>query len=111
MLTEDTTLPKAQSQLELIKEVTGVAYLAGTDTTAAAVIVFFLAMLVYPEVQVKAQAEIDRVVGTDRLPDLEDQEQMPYVQGVVNECLRWLPVAPLGRWSSASSRLCMLNFT
>lgn len=50
---------------------------------------FFLAMLVYPEVKHKAQEEIDRVVGTDRLPTLEDRENLPYIDAVVNEAFRW----------------------
>jgi cytochrome P450 len=96
MLEDDATLPFQQSQLDMIKNVTGQAYLAGSDTTMATVLSFFLAMLVYPEVQAKAQAEVDRIVGTHRLPELADRMKLPYVQGVVNECLRWLPVTPLG---------------
>ena len=45
---------------------------AGTDTTVTAVVRFFLAMILYPEVQKKAQEELDRVVGTDRLPSLDE---------------------------------------
>jgi cytochrome P450 len=97
MLEDDAILPPDQSRSDLIKDVAGVAYVAGSDTTVAAVISFFLAMLVYPEVQAKAQAEVDRIVGSDRLPELEDEKDLPYVQGVVNECLRWLPVAPTGQ--------------
>jgi cytochrome P450 len=98
MLMEDMD----QSQAEMIKEVTAAVYMAGTDTTVAAVVAFFLAMLIYPDVQDKAQAEVDHVVGRDRLPELEDRKQMPYVEGVVNECLRWLPVLPVGEHTSAA---------
>jgi cytochrome P450 len=96
MLEEDAALPSEQSELDLIKDLAGVAYLGGSDTTVAAVISYFLAMLVYPDVQAKAQAEIDRVVGTDRLPEMSDEPHLPYVQAIVNECYRWLPVLPLG---------------
>jgi cytochrome P450 len=96
MLEEDAALPPQQSQLELIKDVTGQAYMAGSDTTVGAVMAFFLAMLVYPDVQAKAQAEIDRVIGSDRLPEVEDRERLPYVNGIVNESLRWLPIVPMG---------------
>jgi len=51
-------------------------------------------MILYPEVQKKAQAEIDAVVREDRLPSFSDQEQLPYVQSVVKEVFRWNPVAP-----------------
>jgi cytochrome P450 len=53
-------------------------------------------MTVSPEVQKRAQEEIDRVVGTDRLPTVADRENLPYVDAVVKEVLRWHPVAPMG---------------
>jgi cytochrome P450 len=52
-------------------------------------------MTLYPEVQRKAQAEIDSVVGNSRLPDFSDQDALPYVQAVLKEVLRWHPVTPL----------------
>ena len=54
-------------------------------------------MLLYPDVQQQAQEEIDRVIGCDRLPSLQDQEDLPYIQAVLLECLRWYPVVPAGR--------------
>jgi cytochrome P450 len=81
---------------ELIKDIGAMAYLAGADTTVSAIMSFFLAMLVYPEVQSKAQTEIDRVIGRERLPEMEDLESLPYVSAVVAESLRWLPVVPMG---------------
>ena len=59
-------------------------------------IAFFLAMTLYPEVQRKAQAEVDAVVGPDRLPSFQDRDRLPYVSAICNELLRWLPVGPLG---------------
>jgi cytochrome P450 len=53
-------------------------------------------MALYPEVQRKAQTEIDQVVGNSRLPDFSDEDALPYVQAVLKEVLRWHPVAPLG---------------
>jgi cytochrome P450 len=109
MLVKDASRPPERSELSTIKDSTATLYLAGSDTTNNAVISFFLAMLVYPEVQREAQAEIDRVVGYDRLPDMNDAPQLPYIQGVVNECLRWLPATPLG-WSSLLERKrCIIN--
>jgi hypothetical protein len=54
-------------------------------------------MALYPEVQAKAQREIDTVIGGERLPTTEDREKLPYVQRLINEVLRWQPVTPLGR--------------
>ena len=53
-------------------------------------------MTLFPEVQLKAQEEIDRIVGTKRLPNFEDRANLPYVDAIVKEVLRWHPVAPIG---------------
>ena len=47
-------------------------------------------MMQNPEVQRKAQEEIDRVVGRGRLPDLSDRDSLPYLQCVMYETLRWV---------------------
>jgi cytochrome P450 len=57
---------------------------------------FFLAMTTNPEIQRKAQEEIDNVVGHDRMPDFKDYESMPYLRALVREILRWRPVDPIG---------------
>ena len=54
-------------------------------------------MVLYPEVQKKAQAEIDAVVGPNRLPDFHDRPSLPYINAVLKESLRWNVVVPLGR--------------
>ena len=53
-------------------------------------------MTLHPEVQRKAQEEIERVVGRDRLPTFEDRAQLPYLECVIREVYRWNPAAPLG---------------
>ena len=60
------------------------------------ILTFFLAMLKFPEAQTKAQEEIDRVIGTDRLPTFEDEPKLPYVAAMVKEVFRWQQVAPFG---------------
>lgn len=54
-------------------------------------------MCIYPEVQAKAQAELLAVVGKDRLPEFSDQANLPYVNAIVLEVLRWQPVGTIGR--------------
>lgn len=71
-------------------------YGAAADTTVIALTIFTLAMVMFPDVQQKAQEEIDRVVGTDRLPSFEDRDQLPYINGLVKETMRWWPIAPMG---------------
>lgn len=52
-------------------------------------------MILYPDVQRKAQAELDAVVGEGRLPQFADRGSLPYVNAVVKEVLRWHPISPL----------------
>jgi len=56
---------------------------------------FFLAMLMNPAAQTKAQEEIDRVIGTDRLPTFDDEPKLP---ALAKEVFRWQQVAPFGTW-------------
>ena len=50
----------------------------------------------YQDVQAKAQAELDVVVGPDRLPEFSDCGNLPYINAIISELLRWQPVVPLG---------------
>ncbi len=52
-------------------------------------------MALYPSVQKRVQDEIDRVVGSDRLPTYEDRPLLPIVEAVMRETFRWRPVGPL----------------
>ena len=45
-------------------------------------------MSLYPEVQKRAQEEIDRVIGKGRLPEFKDRDSLPYVVALIDECLR-----------------------
>jgi len=47
-------------------------------------------MVLHPEVLRKGQEEIDRVVGTDRLPNFDDRANLPYVEAIFLECLRFV---------------------
>jgi cytochrome P450 len=57
---------------------------------------FFLAMVLFPEAQRKAQKELDEVVGSTRLPDFEDRANLPYINALGKEVMRWHPIIPLG---------------
>ena len=54
-------------------------------------------MALYPEAQKKAQAEIDAVIGPNRLPNFHDRPSLPYINAIVKESSRWNLAAPLGR--------------
>ncbi|KAJ6585054.1 cytochrome P450 [Mycena capillaripes] len=51
---------------------------------------------VHPDVQKKAQIEIDTVIGNHRLPEFEDRPLLPFVEALYREVMRWKPVLPLG---------------
>ncbi|KAJ7879670.1 cytochrome P450 [Mycena leptocephala] len=71
-------------------------YTTAADTSVSAMGSIFVALSLYPKVQKKAQEELDRVVGHDRLPSFEDRPNLPYLNAIVTEIHRWNPVAPLG---------------
>jgi cytochrome P450 len=53
-------------------------------------------MALNPQVAIKAQTELDAVVGTDRLPSFDDREYLPYVNALAKEVFRWNTVVPTG---------------
>ena len=57
---------------------------------------FFLVMTLYPEIQKRAQDEIDSIVGQERLPHVKDRDSLPYIEAIIKEILRWAPVVPVG---------------
>ena len=69
--------------------------LTAKDQTVVSLTILLLALVHYPEVLKKAQREIDRVVGTDRLPTFSDREQLPYVDCIIKEVLRWGTPVPI----------------
>ncbi|GJE96466.1 cytochrome P450 [Phanerochaete sordida] len=95
LLEETAGISYDQEIEEEIISVTGTTF-AGSDTTIFAMAVFFFVMLLHPDAQRKAQEELDRVVGRDRLPEFADQESLPYVSALIKEMLRWQPIGPIG---------------
>ncbi|TFY79497.1 hypothetical protein EWM64_g4512 [Hericium alpestre] len=80
---------------------------AGIETTSGSLLVFvqflLVAMLHHPDTMRRAQAELDAVIGQDRMPDWADDDSLPYVRAVINEVMRWRPVAALGGAPHAST--------
>ncbi|KAF7359845.1 Cytochrome P450 [Mycena venus] len=80
----------------LIKWAAASIQVGGSDTTAAQLEGFLLAMSLYPDVQLAAQKELDDVVGNERLPDISDRSQLPYIDALCKEVLRWHVCLPTG---------------
>ncbi|KAF5318738.1 hypothetical protein D9619_011047 [Psilocybe cf. subviscida] len=65
------------------------AFMIGGVETTASIMQWFSALIpAYPEIQAKAHAELDRVVGRDRLPTVEDEKSLPYIHAIIKEVER-----------------------
>ncbi|KAF8879326.1 cytochrome P450 [Gymnopilus junonius] len=93
ILTSNEIAPR---HLNTVKWAAGSLYGAGAESTYATVLTFIMAMALNPEKQRLAHAEMDRVVGLERLPRMQDRENLPYVSAIIKETARWHPVVPLG---------------
>ncbi|TFY60472.1 hypothetical protein EVJ58_g5133 [Rhodofomes roseus] len=76
--------------------------IAGVDTTKTVLLNFILCAVLFPEAYSKAQEEMGRVVGTARLPDLNDRDTLPYLESFLLEVYRWHCPVPLGVPHAAS---------
>ncbi|KAH9948695.1 cytochrome P450 monooxygenase [Amylocystis lapponica] len=79
-----------------VKGAVGIIYAAATETSVTTLTIFILAMVLFPNALKNAQEEIDRVVGTDRVPSFGDRESLPYLECVLKEVYRWQPAVPIG---------------
>ncbi|KAK1230679.1 hypothetical protein PQX77_006223 [Marasmius sp. AFHP31] len=89
------TLGEGSEMEDMLKNCAFSAYTAGAETSVSALLTFILAMTLHPEVQARAQKEIESVVGRGALPDFGDKEALPYVNAIIAEVLRWHTVTPL----------------
>ncbi|KDQ58237.1 hypothetical protein JAAARDRAFT_686209 [Jaapia argillacea MUCL 33604] len=96
LLAQNGSITNRPDEEDIIKVTAGVLYAAGSDTTVMAIKSFLLGMLLYPDVQEKVHQEIDKVVGSDRLPTWSDMDSLPYFQNCILESMRWKPNAPVG---------------
>ncbi|KAF8708054.1 cytochrome P450, partial [Rhizoctonia solani] len=99
-LLQDHKLLSGLSSLEQdkrLKEIGIVLFGAGTDTTGTFLINFVFSMITNPEVQTKAQEELDCVLGRGVLPKVLDQERLPYIRCLISEVFRLYPPLPLGK--------------
>jgi cytochrome P450 len=78
-----------------LKGATAAVFIAGGNSTWGMVLSAMLFLTKYPHAQRRAQAEIDEVVGTHRLPTFDDRPRLKYLDGFLNEVMRALPLNPL----------------
>jgi cytochrome P450 len=70
---------------------------AGSETTAQVLNNTIVGLLQNPEAVKKAQEELDRVIGDDRTPTINDEQILPYIHAIGKETLRWRHVNKLGQ--------------
>ncbi|KAJ7224128.1 cytochrome P450 [Mycena pura] len=92
LITNILTSSSKTIDVEILKAAAGEMY--GGMNCAFVISSFYLAMVYHPEVQSKAYAEILSVLGPGRLPSIADRSSLPYVNAIVQECLRWNPPFP-----------------
>ncbi|KAF8897011.1 cytochrome P450 [Mucidula mucida] len=85
----------SKENMIVLGNVLATAYGGGSDTTVSALASAILAMVQNPSSLKKAQADIDSIVGNERLPDFNDRKSLPYLEAIVKEVLRWRVVSPL----------------
>ncbi|KAI0796928.1 cytochrome P450 [Abortiporus biennis] len=93
---KEMSLEEYLQQEDMVIGTTGIAYSGGVDTSAASSQSFILSMAMHPDIQRKAQMEIDAHINLDRLPDDSDYGSLPYIRAIILEVMRWRPVTPLG---------------
>ncbi|THV01080.1 cytochrome P450 [Dendrothele bispora CBS 962.96] len=88
----------------------GVLLDGGAHTTSAFLQSMILCLMAFPEAQKRAHEELDRVVGEGRAPRLDDFDNLPYCQALINEIHRFRPVAPLGMPHATSKEVRYRNY-
>ena len=76
--------------------------IAGTDTSAQTVNWFLLIMANRPEIQARVHEELDRVIGRDALPTVDDRTRLPYLFACLAESMRYRTIGPFGLPHKAS---------
>ncbi|KAI1765031.1 cytochrome P450 [Hypoxylon sp. FL1150] len=92
---EEAGIPN-QLTIQDIQGASGAVFIAGSNTTFATTTIAILNMMLNPKIFQKARAEIDRVVGTNRLPSFDDRPNLRYIDYLVEETSRWRPLSPIG---------------
>ncbi|XP_021381195.1 cytochrome P450 2U1 [Lonchura striata] len=89
----------------------GDLFIAGTDTTSNTLLWCLLYMSLYPEVQEKVHAEIEAVLGRDKVPSLAHKAQMPFTEATIMEVQRMTAVVPLSIPRMASETAVLQGYT
>lgn len=80
----------------MLKDTVATLFGAGFATVASTINHSMFLMALYPDVQVKVQDEIDRIIGKENYPTMDDSNEMPYTMAVINEIYRYHSMSAFG---------------
>ena len=94
--TKELTQSPDSKNMDSLEMAYDLGILAGTGlaTTAGVLQVFVLAAVTNPDIMLSARNELDAVVGTSRLPTLDDRPRLPFVYACMKEVFRWRTILP-----------------
>ena len=86
-------------------------FMAGTETLSSTFRWCLIYMILHPEVMFLVQKEIDDVIGSLRLPSINDRSSMPYTQAVILEIQRVADIAPMGVLHKSTEAIRVENYS
>ncbi len=97
--------------IETIGLLIGALFIAGSDTSSFQILWVLIYLISNPKDLNNVKQEIDKVVGRDRLPTMDDQAYLPYTQAVINECMRLSAPLPMGVMHASSDDTTLCGYT
>ncbi|XP_071979126.1 cytochrome P450 2A4-like [Engystomops pustulosus] len=88
--------PKSEFHMTNLVNSTLQIFFAGVETISTTLNYSLLLLLKYPDVLAKVHKEIDKVIGRDRCPKIQDRNQMPFTDAVIHEIQRFIDLIPMG---------------
>ncbi|XP_047740366.1 cytochrome P450 2L1-like [Hyalella azteca] len=86
-----------------VTSIMGDMFVAGSETTSSTLRWMILYMAINPEIQAKVHEHLDAVVPSDRLPSLNDRNQLQYVDAMLLEVMRLSSLLPIGLLHTATA--------
>ncbi|KAM3912140.1 cytochrome P450 2G1-like [Leptodactylus fuscus] len=93
---KERTDPKSEFHFTNLVNSTLQIFFAGVETTSTTLNYALLLLIKYPDVLAKVHKEIDKVIGRDRCPKIQDRNQMPFTDAVIHEIQRFADLLPMG---------------